>query len=296
MTTTTSAEKAAESIPERTATCSSCPTVVTQYRIAGRWGPVACDDCRAVPPQETAPAPELTDRYKGSILDDLRNAGVNVWKYGDATLDAVRNLDDPHSVAQHDGHALEPVDRWLRECWAFPRRLQYPPRDWMYLYGAGSDRNNRDVKIGKLGNGKTFLAIALARHLIENRMLEPKRFRFATAESILLEAEATFRANADDSEKNMLRRYERPDLLIIDEFGARDMSPHAVRLFDELTKLREAKATIWTSNLSVRVISGGPEYMKRIADRIAGECGDGAAYMLEFSGPSRRIARSRRTA
>lgn len=290
-TTRTSAEPTASSalaeiLPgSRTARCETCGADYVRIRTpSGRYTP--CPKCYP-PAAVEAPAPAREARaYTGDILEDLRRAGVNVHKYQDATLDAF----DPTP----DGHALDRVWRWI-EAWRTTAGKRYPARDWMYFYGAGSSRNGRDVEIGATGNGKTFLAIAAARYLIEAGLLAPDRFRFATAETILLESEATFRSGSEDSEMQLLARYERPDLLVIDDIGVRvDWSPHAIRIFDELTKRREAKATIWTSNLSIAVLAGAAPFMRRIVDRIAGECGDGAMYVIEFRGPSRRRQRSMR--
>ena len=219
------------------------------------------------------------------LLDAMHQAGVNVHKYQDATMDAF----DP----THDPEALGAAQAWLAE-WEATRRDPYPRRPWAYFYGAGSGHyDNGRVKLGQLGNGKTMLQVAMARQLLEAGSLSPKRFRFVTMEALLLEAEATFRAQADDSELKMLRRYERPDLLIVDEVGVREQpSSHAIRILDELTKRREGKATLWTANLSVSTLMKLGEGMKRIGSRIGGECGDGACYAVQFFGPDRRRARS----
>jgi hypothetical protein len=266
--------------------CSDCGEAFQQIQTpSGQWRP--SKHCRETGPPDIAPEPEPKG-YDGDLLADLHTAGVNVHKYRDATL---RSFD-----AEHDEGAYTAAWAWI-DAWAAGVGKRFAPRDWMYLYGSGSERKGRDVTIGQLGNGKTHLAVATARHLIEAGQLHPSRFLFRTAETILLESEATFRSNSEDSEKNLLRHYERPDLLIIDDFGVRhDPSPHAVRLFDELTKRREARGTIWTSNLSIRVIAGAGETMRRIADRIAGECGDGSKYVQQFQGPSRRRERSRKIA
>lgn len=264
--------------------CVDCGEGYNQTKVpSGKWVPERCPTCH---PAAGAPEERIEGGYSGDILEDLHAAGVNVHKYQDAVL----SLFDP----THDPRALQAAEAWL-EAWENAPRRRFVPRDWMFFYGAGSARSGRSVQLGKLGNGKTFLAVALARALIERQLLDPKRFVFRTAETILIESEATFKAQSDESEKKLLSFYERPELLIIDDLGVRhDPTPHAVRLFDELTKRREAKATIWTSNLSIQVLVESGETMKRIADRVAGECGDGARYVVKFEGPSRRRQRSLR--
>lgn len=285
-TATSAAEPATVGFPTRT-TSEDCGHSWTQSDIRGEWMPASCPICH--PPRDAvrqgspAPAPG----YQGDILADLDAAGVNVREYRDATLDTFDASDDPEALER----AHEYVDAWFAQ-----RGERYARRDWMYLYGAGSKRAGRTMELGKTGNGKTFLAVAIARRLIEANALAPRRFVFASAEQILLESEATFRANADDSESRLIRRYAAPDLLVIDDIGVRDLSPHAIRVFDEITKKREANGTIWTSNLSIAVLKDGAEFMKRITSRIAGQCGDGARYVVKFDGRERRLERSRRTA
>lgn len=277
-----------DSIDVRTQRCANCEEGYSQTRVpSGRWVPLVCPACN--PPSAAAAEAPADEGYRGNILEDLDTAGINVRKYHDATLETFDPSDDPR--------ALDAALAWI-EAWASAPRKRFASRDWVYFFGGGSTRDGRKIELGKLGNGKTFLAIAMARALIERSLLDARRFLFRTAESILLESEATFRSNSDESEKNLLRFYERPDLLIIDDLGVRhDPSPHAIRIFDELTKRREANGTIWTSNLSIPVLSGSNESMRRIADRITGECGDGACYVVPFHGPSRRRERSlRRTA
>lgn len=283
------AEELKRSNPGREKTCHNCQAEYVVIRTpTGKEVPERCPSCYPEGDTErrarvSAPEPAAVGKYEGDILGELERAGVNVHKYQDATLSSFDPSDDPSAMVAANSWLVE--WRGQRE-----RRARFPAMDWMYLYGADSSKE----RIGKTGNGKTFLAIAIARQLIEEGMLNPRRLAFATAETILLEAEATFRGG-EDSEKNLLRRYELLDLLIIDDVGVRSSwSPHATRLFDELTKRREAKGTIWTSNLSIPVLLQQGEGMKRIGDRIAGECGDGAKYIVEFRGPSRRKQRSMR--
>lgn len=292
-----------ESVGTRWVCCMKCRGEWVQSRIGSAWTPECpvCHPRRAevvLPPRPAEPAPP---EYSGDLLLDLREAGVNVHKFGDASLERATDEADPAAVINHDRQAIEAVQLWIRSEWENPRRRRFPPRDWMFFYGDGSERVEavnygrieEEVRIGSLGNGKTFLAVATAVHLIQRGLLRPRDFRFITVERFLMEAEATWKN--DETQKALIRRYEDPELLILDELGIRtDVSPHAMRVLDELTKAREAKATIWTSNLSIPTLTGTKDTMKRIADRILGECGDGSVYRVAFSGPSRRKERARR--
>ena len=219
------------------------------------------------------------------VLGIMDASGVNVYAFQHATLEGFE--------PEPDGHALEAVQRYVEE-WRESLWMRWPPRPWLYLYGAGSVVERGEVTLGNLGNGKTHLGVALARELLAQHLLAPGQYQFITAEALLLEMEGTFRSKAEDSEFRLLKKYEALELLHVDDFGVREPSAHAIRVLDELTKRREGKATIWTSNLSLKVVAQQHESLQRIVSRIAGECGEGARYALKFEGADRRLERSKR--
>jgi hypothetical protein len=227
--------------------------------------------------QVVAPPPMM-------VLDALAEAGVNVHRYQHATLRTFDGTDDPD--------VPQAVRDWITK-WADTLQDRYPVRPWLYLYGGGSTLERGQLKLGAAGNGKTHMAVAVIRHLLESGALRPGAFRFVTAEALLLEMEATFRDKSTDSETRLLAEYGRLDLLVVDDLGVREPTPHAIRVLDELTKRREGRATIWTSNLSLKVLAKQSETLTRLTSRIAGEVGDGAKYMLKFTGHDRRIERSK---
>jgi hypothetical protein len=277
---------------------SPCGTEWTQVLFMGQWTP-GCPTC--VPQRASLPRPAAqlvtSERpaYTGDILEDLRSAGVNVRKYGGATMAAVRDSADPWSVANNDQHAVAAADAWLA-AWRAARTQRYAPVDWMYCYGAASGYEparpaHERIRLGNLGNGKTYLCIAMARDLIESGDLAPTRYRFVTAEALLLEAEATFRGD-DQTEDRMIRRYAGYDLLHIDDLGVRsEPKNHALRIIGEIMDKRLAHGTLITSNLSIATIQEAMPAMARVTDRITGECGDGGRYVIPFRSASRRQRR-----
>lgn len=273
--------------------CVKCRSERSQLRVGpNTWAP-DCEVCHPIaPPLRIVPSAETSTRYEGNILEHLEEAGVNVRKYREATIAAACDVNDPRSVIRHDPHAVQAAKAWL-SAWRAQRGERFAPIDWVFFYGAGSQFNGPGaVRIGELGNGKTFLQIAMARDLIESGDLDPRRYRFTTAEALLMESEATFRGD-DMSEKRLLSTYGSLDLLHIDELGARiDPKPHAIRVFDEIAKLREANGTLINSNFSIPVLIRAMPAMIRMFDRITGEVGDGARYLIEFKGKSRRVMRS----
>lgn len=242
--------------------------------------PPSVPSVRDRPPEPEEREP-LTD---DEVLTIMEASGVNVHSFQGATLGSFE--------PEPEGNGLELAEAWVDKWRGY--RLRWPYRDWMFFYGDGSTYELGAATIGKLGNGKTHLGIAVARELLTHHLLSPTAYRFVTAEALLLEMEGTFRSKSEDSEFRLLSKYEGLDLLHVDDFGVREPSPHAIRVLDELTKRREGKATIWTSNLSLKVIAKQHGSLQRITSRIAGACGEGARYVICFRGEDRRLLRSRR--
>ncbi len=257
-------------------------------RVCGVMLPPKCPKC--LPQEPGKPLGTLED-YR--ILTLMARAGVNVHKYQDATLE---NFDpDP------DNQAMEAAQDFL-DSWLARDELPFERHDWLFFYGADSAMTDGNVQVGATGNGKTFLGIALARALLESKRIPGQQaalnaiaYHFTTVEGFILETEATFRQESVTSELSLIARYSGYKLLHLDDFGVRAPSNHAVRVLDELAKSREGKATIWTSNLSPKVIAEQHPGLIRIVSRIVGECGEGRKYIVPFKGPDRRFARAKRT-
>lgn len=262
---------------------TKCPTCEFEYPQKADGDP-PCPRCyppEAVPTRGQQPREKLTE---DRALDAMHAGGVNVHAYQHADLWSFDEGGDPH--------VMPAVEAWLED-WHRMLDRKYATRPWMYLYGDGSELIRGSVQLGRAGNGKTHVAVAIIRHLLMEGELRPQAFRFITAESLLLDMEATFRSESPESESRLLAQFGNYELLVIDDLGVREPTPHAIRILDELTKRREGQATIWTSNLSLKVVAQQSEPFKRITSRIAGECGDGAKYNVRFSGPDRRLQKSK---
>ena len=254
-----------------------CPDCDFEYPLFGGDLEMPCPEC--FPP----PMPDDIQAQSSDVmlLRMVEKCGVNMYQYQDATLDSFEG--------DHDKHIIPAVNDWARSFRTASG--EWPQRESMYLYGAKRDGR----QIGALGNGKTHVAVAILRQLLSEGLVSTVSARFVTTEGFLLEAEATFRTG-EESERKLIDRYAGYMLLVIDDIGVRaEMSTHALRILDELSKAREGKATVWTSNLSLKDIASAAPELERIASRIAGSCGDGAKYVLRFAGPDRRVSRSRKT-
>ena len=96
------------------------------------------------------------------------------------------------------------------------------------------------------GNGKTQMAVELIRHNAE----QSKRSLYATATEFFMDVKATYRTDARESERDVLNRYGKPALLVLDEIGRRGETDWEDRLLFELVdrRYRDVKDTLLLSN------------------------------------------------
>ena len=269
-------------IRERVLSCVKCRTERKEIFFAGRWMPGECLTCN--PSEPTPQEAERAGGYVGlDLLNVLARAGFNMHKLKGATLSSFRT--------EHDAHALEAAIEWI-EIVRDTKGMPFAERPWFYFFGEGArvvdDRFGRRIEPGAVGNQKTWLATAIARALVQDGTIAAGRVRFVTSEEIILATEATFRSGSEDSESRLIAGFAEPEFLIVDEFMLRPPSAHVARLFDEILKRREGKATGFTSNVNTRTIDEFDPALVRLTDRILGNCGDAARFVVKFSGPSIR--------
>lgn len=220
-----------------------------------------CPDCSE---------PEAPQIEPDAVLAGLHEAGVNVHAYRDATLESFDPAADPKVLPA----VREWLARWDGGAWH--------PRPWLYLFGSGSSTE----AIGRTGNGKTHVAVAVIRHLLETGRIGSSGAEFLTAEELLLRVE-----DCRSESKPILpevKRLGKLPLLVVDDLGVRSYwSDNTVRVLVELARLRESKATIWTSNISPQSLAASSDTLRRLVSRIQGETGP--RFRVEFSGPDRRL-------
>lgn len=257
-------------------------------RVGERVVPEDCPRChpaRLTAPAATPPTARMGSAAGVDVLSALADAGVNVWKYRDATLESFDPAEDPVALEV----AREFVEHWRG---TFGERYAYRP--WMYLYGDGSRaveaRGRKEAEIGKTGNGKTHLPIGIARRLLQEGLLPADRLVFVEMEEILMRSEATIRGG-EDSEEKLVGRYSAPELLIIDDCFIRPPTNHSMRLMLRILNRRAGRGTILTSNVSLKTASALDTGMARLVDRIMDECGDGGRFVVPFKGRSHRADR-----
>ncbi len=88
--------------------------------------------------------------------------------------------------------------------------------------------------VGLRGTGKTQMAVDLMKTAAE-RFLSA---RFLTAVEFFMEVKATYRKESEESEQDVIKRYRKPRLLVIDEIGKRSDSAWENTLLFELLNKR----------------------------------------------------------
>jgi len=137
------------------------------------------------------------------------------------------------------------------------------PKKGLYIYG-------------KIGVGKTYLAIAIARHVSKNK------FKFVNVKDILRE----FRmCESALNEFNLMNDYTYKRHLVIDDLGVEKLTDYAYSIIYELIDKRtlyNPEAFIITSNLSPVLLKDKLD--TRITSRIMEMCD-----IIELLGKDRRI-------
>ena len=93
--------------------------------------------------------------------------------------------------------------------------------------------------VGIRGNGKTQLAVEAGKAAAEMG----RSVRYATATTFFLDIKATYRRESNEDERSVLRKYQRPELLILDEIGNRSENAWENQLLQELINRRYADQT-----------------------------------------------------
>lgn len=160
------------------------------------------------------------------------------------------------TVADFKGQTLDVVEEWLQE----------RPSPGLFLFGP-------------TGVGKTHLAVAICRRLLESN------------EDVLLRPAARFYRelrdgfNSDRSETVVMSEYANTPWLLLDDIGSGALTDFERRYLLDLLDQRADRYTILTSNLSV------DDFAQRLDDRIGSRLREFTS--VRCAGADRRAARGR---
>ena len=139
------------------------------------------------------------------------------------------------------------------------------------------------IMIGRTGTGKTHLACAVARNILETQ----KYARYVTSEDMANEI-ANAWTKTDDNAVNAIFRFTDCDLLILDECGLHDRHENRPRLLEMVHKVLYArydamKPTMLISNMSL------VQLKTDLGDRLWSRFQDGGLTVVECNWADARV-------
>lgn len=152
-------------------------------------------------------------------------------------------------------------------------------------YAAKIDGGQSFYFSGSFGTGKTYLACAIARQLVYHK----RRVRFVTSVDLLIELQSTY--GKAEAEKDVLARYSKCDVLILDDFGKEPPTEWALSRLYAIVNNRDADMLplVVTSNYRIselvsRMAGCDESTAEALASRLAGMC-----EAVEIAGEDRRL-------
>jgi DNA replication protein DnaC len=203
-------------------------------------------DPKAAPDELHQQLTYLNLTFMQQHVEDLaRQAAEKQWSHLDflgRLLEGEAALRQDRACARRVGQARFPVLKTLDQFdFTWPAKInRLAVQDLFRLTFIGDKANA--ILVGGVGLGKSHLAVALG----HAACLAGFRVRFATAIDIINTLSAADRANRLEAE---LKKYTRPDLLVIDELGYLPIDHHGANLlFQVITGRYERGSIVLTTN------------------------------------------------
>lgn len=179
------------------------------------------------------------------------------------------------SLAQREGELRQIKVAELRRTWGAPTRhveaVACFGGDWGATYQAILSKLHSGLLaalVGGRGTGKTQMAVELMR-VVTGKLMSA---RFITATDFFIQIKGTYRKDAEEKEADVLKRFQRPPLLVIDEIGKRGETDWESNLLFELINRRynDKTDTVLIDNRSAQDFTAaiGPSLASRMV-----ECG-----------------------
>lgn len=151
----------------------------------------------------------------------LADAGVNVKKHGDCTLDNWEGVES--------NKPLQAANDFVRD-----------------VVSAGRSQGVRGLYLcGESGTGKTHLATGILRALLQDQRVDPRRIVFDRAARLITEIQDTYGSGATEK---VLEKREQALVWVLDDLGAEKATEDVLRILTDLMSAREGHANVITSN------------------------------------------------
>ena len=156
------------------------------------------------------------------------------------------NLRSTHATDRRIKNARFPVIKSMDQFdWTWPKKINRTQIQNLFRLQFIEQKSNI-ILLGGLGLGKTHIAVALG----YQACLQGHRSLFTSVADIINTLSA---AQAAQKLKNELKKYLRPELLVIDEFGFMPIDKHgADMLFQVISQRYEQGSIIMTTNKSFK--------------------------------------------
>ena len=189
--------------------------------------------------------PWIRENYNAMVTE----AANRNWGHAEflrRMLEGEANIRADRSTQRRIRDARFPVIKTLEQFdWLWPKKINRPQIQNLFRLQFIEQKANV-IFLGGVGLGKSHLAIALG----YQACLQGKRTLFASAADII---NALSAAQANHKLSAELKKYLRPDLLIIDELGFMPIDKHgADMIFQVISRRYEQGAIILTSNKSFK--------------------------------------------
>jgi len=154
-------------------------------------------------------------------------------------------------------------------------------KDYAYSFETQGLETGRSMAfLGRVGNGKSHLAVAILRHVL----LRGGTGRYATVFEILSKIKSTFAKGAKLTLEQVIETYVQPDLLVVDEIGKQTGSDFEIaNLFAVLDRrYADLKPMILVSNL------GEPDFKALLGEPVIDRLRSAGGRLVKFNWESQR--------
>lgn len=172
------------------------------------------------------------------------------------------------------------------QCRRFIENIEFHLQNGSWLYICGDDERAKKLGKSAFGTGKSYVTHCMANLLTDMR----QRAIYITEDKLFEEIKDTYNRDSDETEKQVMFRYENVPILLIDDlFKSKTTDWTEDKLFHLLNnRLQTGKVTIINSNYAPnRIEVTMPKNGKAIASRILGQ-----AVLIEMIGKDRRRDRA----